>query len=94
MATYNGRRGPNVSQYIRDLNTMSPQESTGEEHFMEDGLALFTNTEFLDLDSGQNTDFHSQPVKVDVEPSTEDVTSATSVIGNMHNLDFMNGGEF
>ncbi|KAI9158521.1 Regulatory protein cys-3 [Paramyrothecium foliicola] len=97
MTNYNGRRGPNVSQYLRDLNTISPHDTTGEDNFdMENGLSLFTNTEFFDFDSGQNTDFQAQPAKGDVEtthePASETVTPAPSVMGNMHNIDFMPNG--
>ncbi|KAK9441874.1 Regulatory protein cys-3 [Metarhizium brunneum] len=101
MSTYNGRHAPNVSQYLRDLNTISPQDTTGptEDAFnMEDDLALFTNTQFFDFDSGQNTDFQAQPVKVDVEDATRhgsttsgDVTPAQTTINDMPNLDFMSG---
>lgn len=101
MSTYSGRHGPNVSQYLRDLNTISPQDTTApaEDAFnMEDDLALFTNTQFFDFDSGQNTDFQAQPVKVDVENASRhnsttsgDVTPAQTTIGDMPNLDFMSG---
>lgn len=94
--TYNGRRGPNVSQYLRDLNTISPREANTEENFeMEDDLALFTNTQFFDFDSGQNTDYQAQPVKPDVDTSatspSEEVASGASVIGDMPNLEFISG---
>ncbi|KAK2589941.1 hypothetical protein QQS21_012375 [Conoideocrella luteorostrata] len=103
MSTYSGRHGPNVSQYLRDLNTISPQDTTGsaaEDGFnMEDDLALFTNTQFFDFDSGQNTDFQAQPVnlKVDVDAAQHnattsgEVTPAQTTIGDMPNLDFMSG---
>lgn len=98
MSTYNGRRGPNVSQYLRDLNTVSPQDTPAapEENFnMEDDLALFTNTQFFDFDSGQNTDFQAQPVKREGKPAARSSTTTsddvTSVMGDMPNLDFMSG---
>lgn len=100
MSTYSGRHGPNVSQYLRDLNTISPQDTTPvEENFnMEDDLALFTNTQFFDFDSGQNMDFQAQPVKPEAKAAgrhsssaSDDVTSAPSTIGEMPNLDFMAG---
>ncbi|KJZ80316.1 hypothetical protein HIM_00166 [Hirsutella minnesotensis 3608] len=100
MSTYNGRHGPNVSQYLRDLNTINPQDTTTttEDAFnIEDDLALFTNTQFFDFDSGQNMDFQAQPVKADVDAAqstsspSEDVTSAPSVMSEMPNLDFMSG---
>lgn len=94
MSTYNGRRGPNVSQYLRDLNAISPQDSTNEENFnMEDSLSFFTNTEFFDLDSGQNTDFQAPPVKPDVvaTPAPSSAEDPASVMGDISNMDFMNG---
>ncbi|KAG6299825.1 hypothetical protein E4U09_007742 [Claviceps aff. purpurea] len=100
MSTYNGRHGPNVSAYLRDLNTISPHDTTAtapEDSFnMEDDLALFTNTQFFDFDSGQNTDFQAQPVKIDVDTVTRhnstasgDVTPAQTSIGDLPKLDFM-----
>lgn len=99
MATYNGRHGPNVSQYLRDLNMVTPQESNAEEPFaMENDLSLFTNTQFFDFDSGENTDFQAQPVKMEGKPvaqtprssaASDDTTAPPSVIGDMPNLDFI-----
>ncbi|KOS20397.1 Regulatory protein cys-3 [Escovopsis weberi] len=96
MSNYNGRHGPNVSQYLRDLNTtIHPQEAAAacasasavEENFnMDDELALFTNTQFFDFDSGQNTDFQAQPVKPDVKGLGG---AAADSVGKMPNLDFM-----
>ncbi|ODA82162.1 hypothetical protein RJ55_00668 [Drechmeria coniospora] len=100
MSTFNGRHGPNVSQYLRDLNTINPQDAVREETFtMEDDLALFTNTQFFDFDSGQNLDFQAQPVKADTKSvarhnsSTADdvMTASPSVMGDISNLDFMSG---
>lgn len=100
MSTYNGRRGPNVSQYLRDLNTISPQDTTpAEETFPgEDDLALFTNTQFFDFDSGQNTDYQAQPVKregklpAQSKAASDDVVPGASIIGDVPTgLDFMPG---
>lgn len=55
MAGYNGRRAPNFSQYLDDLNTIpSPydqalQQQQNTANFDEE-LALFTNAEFFDFD--------------------------------------------
>lgn len=103
MSTYNGRRGPNVSQYLRDLNTISPQDTTGADDNSNfnygggDDLTLFTNTEFFDFDSGQNMDFQAQPVKNDASSTTtspanaEIPSSATSVMGDLTTMDYMTG---
>ncbi|ATY66750.1 Regulatory cys-3 [Cordyceps militaris] len=92
MSNYNGRHGPNVSNYLRDLNTISPQESSVDENFpMEGDLALFTNTEFFDFETGQNTDFQAQPTKevAHSTPASDDVSATPSVMGDMPNLDFI-----
>lgn len=56
--TYNGRRGPNVSEYIANLNAIpSAQEIQGQDNLnFEDDLALFTNTQFFDFDHQQDLD--------------------------------------
>ena len=95
MSTYNGRSGPNVSQYLRELNTISPQDTTGDDSFnMEENLSFFTNTQFFDLDSGQNTDFQAPPpVKPDAvaTPAPSSTEDPASVMGDISNMDFMNG---
>ncbi|OAX78040.1 hypothetical protein ACJ72_07654 [Emergomyces africanus] len=54
MSGYNGRRAPNFSQYLNELNTIpSPydQAQQAQDLFDVDAeLALFTNAEFLDFD--------------------------------------------
>jgi len=103
MSTYNGRRAPNVSHLLQDLNTVSAHDAATEENFnMEDDLELFTNTQFYDFDSGQQTDFQAQPVKTALNTvaapantATENVTTAPpSAIGDMPNLDFAMTGDF
>lgn len=93
MSNYNGRHGPNVSQYLRELDSISPQDNTEDNFNIDADLALFTNTQFFDFDSGQNTDFQAQPVKPDVDATLSspsgDVSAAPSVMGDMPNLDFM-----
>lgn len=99
MSNYSGRHGPNVSQYLRDLNTISPRADAVEDSSLnfEEDLTLFTNTQFFDFDSGQNTDFQAQPAKPEGKApphsgtTSEDVSAAPSVIGEMPNLDFMSG---
>ena len=52
---YNGRRGPNVSEYIANLNAIpSAQDiqSAQDTFGLEDDLAMFTNTNFFDFDLG------------------------------------------
>ncbi|KAK4226474.1 hypothetical protein QBC38DRAFT_229522 [Podospora fimiseda] len=99
MSYAGGRRGPNVSQYLRNLNV---QESPVEDTFLTDeelskDLALFTNTHFFDFETGQNTDYQAPPVKPEtVQSPTEDVTSATdSIMGDFPaGFDFGIAGDF
>jgi hypothetical protein len=54
---YHGRRGPNVSEYIANLNAIpTAQDLSNQDSFVDDDLALFTNTQFFDFDLGQEVD--------------------------------------
>ena len=56
MSAHNtGRKAPNVSQYLANLNTIPSAHdlATQEENFdIDEQLAQFTNVEFLDFDTG------------------------------------------
>ncbi|KAK4239044.1 hypothetical protein C8A03DRAFT_32899 [Achaetomium macrosporum] len=81
---YGAGRGVNVSQYLRDLNV---HESAVEETLITDedlakDLALFTNTQFYDFETGQHTDYQAPPAKPEVTQSpTEDVPSTDPIMG-------------
>ena len=84
MASFNGRRGPNVSQYLRELHSIPEQDSAqGESFNMDDDLAMFTNTQFFDFDSGQNTDYNAPPVKPETAEAAPQQASSEDVIGDM-----------
>ncbi|KAF2430652.1 hypothetical protein EJ08DRAFT_214622 [Tothia fuscella] len=51
MASYGSRRGPNVSQYIANLNTVD-DSSPIENLLGGDDLSLFATTDFFDFDMG------------------------------------------
>ena len=55
-----GRRAPNVSQYLADLNTIpGPQDLSGQQNDfggLGDDLDFLTNTEFFDFDNFNNVD--------------------------------------
>lgn len=59
MSGYHGRRGPNVSEYIANLNAIPSAQDLANSDYpnLEDDLAMFTNTQFFDFDLGQETDF-------------------------------------
>ncbi|KAK4120017.1 hypothetical protein N657DRAFT_580586 [Parathielavia appendiculata] len=90
MASY-GTGRVNVSQYLRNLNVQGPSvEETLTDEDLEKDLALFTNTQFFDFETGQHTDYQAPPVKPEVTKSpAEDVTSTDSIIG-----DFAAGFDF
>jgi hypothetical protein len=56
---YSGRRAPNVSAYIANLNAIPTEpdlQSSNQESFIDDDLAMFTNTQFFDFDIGADPD--------------------------------------
>ncbi|EAA27579.2 regulatory protein Cys-3 [Neurospora crassa OR74A] len=68
----------NFTNYLRNLNVQEPQV---EEYVApnDEELALFTNTNFFDYETGQNTDYQAPPVKPDaVVAPTPVETAATS----------------
>lgn len=86
MASFN-RRGPNVSQYLRELHTIPEQDTAAGETFnMDDDLAMFTNTQFFDFDSGQNTDYNAPPLKPETTSEAAPQQSRSEdVIGDLVN---------
>ena len=95
MSGFGGRRAPNVSQYIANLNALSPVsdvKSQGQEDFgLENDLAMFTNTQFFDFDLGEMVD--AAPVPYD--PAKEERArrdNATTGPGTIQSgLNFLNG---
>jgi len=54
MSAYRGRAGPNFSEFLNNLNTISPSydqdQFTGDDINLEEDLAMFTNTDFTHFD--------------------------------------------
>ncbi|KAL6247899.1 hypothetical protein RBB50_005247 [Rhinocladiella similis] len=53
MSSYRGRTGPNFSEYLNNLNTLTPYEQehfSPEEFELNQDLAMFTNTDFTHFD--------------------------------------------
>ncbi|KAI6856333.1 hypothetical protein KC343_g7429 [Hortaea werneckii] len=73
-----GRRAPNVSQYLADLNTIpGPQDLSGQQNDfggLGDDLDFLTNTEFFDFDNFNNVDF-SQPAPADLSQPQQPVVA-------------------
>jgi len=105
MSGYNGRRGPNVSEYIANLNTIpSPSDQTLDPQNLEDDFALFTNADFADagnfnMDVPLDFDFgvNDQPPTTQPSPATRNNSAAStdpkldfSLPGDFHFADFPN----
>ncbi|TLS25024.1 hypothetical protein PpBr36_07473 [Pyricularia pennisetigena] len=103
MAGYNGRRAPNVAQYLRELNTIQPATpAASADSFggsLDEDLMMFTNTQFFDFETGENTDYQSQPHK-DTPPSTVSpsetqqpmsAAASTTTMDDFSSMDFMSG---
>lgn len=92
MAGFAGRKAPNVSQYIANLNAIpsahdvaGQQETFGD---LEEELAQFTNTEFLDFDTGS---FLEQPAPEYDSGQDEHGKKNGSAHDDVKGLDFVDG---
>jgi hypothetical protein len=82
--TYNGRRAPNVAEYIAQLNAIPSAQDlqNADSYNLEDDLAMFTNTHFFDFDLGQDADL--QPESFDARGGSTVTTDGL----DMKPLDF------
>jgi hypothetical protein len=92
MAGYSGQRGPNVSEFIANLNAIpSTQDMAGQgpDNFnLDDELAMFTNTQFFDFDLGQDADL--KPANFDFDFNAQNrVAPATAQ--DIESLNFSQG---
>jgi hypothetical protein len=88
MANY--RRGPNVSEFIANLNAIPSAQDMAQvqDNFnLDEELAMFTNTQFFDFDLGQDTDL--QPSTFDF--STQSSVAPTTATETAKALDFIPG---
>jgi hypothetical protein len=102
MSGYHGRRAPNFSQYLDDLNTipspydqaMQQQQQQQEAFNLDAELALFTNTEFLDFDSlaaGNISGNVSVNYDEDELPSKDNASVSKGHGHGMKYVDLLNG---
>ncbi|KAF1830600.1 hypothetical protein BDW02DRAFT_93196 [Decorospora gaudefroyi] len=61
MSAYKGHRGPNVSQYIANLNQLSPQQDLLADPAPAEDFSDFLNADFFDVNNAHNAsvDFNS-----------------------------------
>lgn len=97
MDAYKGRKAPNVSNYLANLNAIPSTRDVANQHQQEDfnfddELAQFTNAEFLDQDVG---DFlEQQPMSeygsaLEEKARMENATANNEIAGT--GMDFMTG---
>lgn len=92
MSGYQGRTGPNFAQYLTDLNTLSPPDQPFiEDDTFSNDLAMFTNTDFTNIDiPGYGDDgynFDMSPEAQDQEGlKYEELLSGTVPPTNYQNL--------
>lgn len=89
MSSYNGRRAPNFSQYLEDLNAIpSPfEQSAQQSDFNIDAeLALFTNAEFYDF--GHFGDLNMPPVSYESSETKTEHQGPTSM-DKQQNVDYV-----
>lgn len=97
MAGYNGRRAPNFSQYLDDLNTIpSPydqalqqQQKQEDTINFDEELALFTNAEFFDFDKFGDLSLPSFDAVGD--KNTQGDSENQTQNSDVKFLDFLNG---
>jgi len=91
MAAYNGRRAPNVSEYIANLNAIPTAQdlaNQSQDNFnLDEELAMFTNTQFFDFDLDQDADL--QPTNYGIDGQTRGNTTAPQ--NDMKGLGFIQG---
>ncbi|RHZ47517.1 putative bZIP transcription factor (MetR) [Aspergillus thermomutatus] len=101
MSGYNGRRAPNFSQYIEDLNAIpSPYDQALQQQQRQDTfnldaeLSLFTNTEFFDFDTFGDLNLPAfDAVKEDNAKTTEQPNGGhTTHTSDMEFLDLLEDG--
>ncbi|PYH41848.1 putative bZIP transcription factor (MetR) [Aspergillus saccharolyticus JOP 1030-1] len=90
MSEFNGRRAPNFSQYLEDLNAIpSPydqamQQQQQDSYNLDADLSLFTNTEFFDFD-------HFGDINLPAFDSVDDTTVKRETAQDANpDMDFLN----
>lgn len=90
MSGYSGRRGHpvNVSQLLQDLNRIPEPAPQPEENLpsLDDELAMFTNTTFIDWDAG--TPRGSAHETSTTTSPTNERSSSDAIGGDLQNFDF------
>ncbi|XXG97431.1 hypothetical protein Hte_003732 [Hypoxylon texense] len=94
--SYSSRRGQavNVSQLLQDLNRVpEPPAQVSEENLrnLDEELAMFTNTNFIDWDASESQQRQRQPQEAASVVETQTTTSPTdegNIGGDLSGFDF------
>lgn len=98
MSEFNGRRAPNFSQYLDDLNTVpspydQPPQQEQDLFDVDADLALFTNAEFFDFDSVPSNApakfTEGQQASNDNSSSSQDVKYMEMLNGRFQPVEFL-----
>jgi hypothetical protein len=81
MSAYKGHKGPNVSQYIANLNQLSPPQGPLDEPAVasEEDFSAFLSNEFFDIDNNPIPSFDA-PLDLDVDVVAAQLTQPS--LGN------------
>ena len=96
MEGYKGRKAPNVSSYLANLNALPSAHDVAsqqqEDFSFDDELAQFTNAEFLDQDVG---DYLEQQPMPEYGPALEEKARRDNAVANNEiagrGMDFITG---
>lgn len=96
MEGYKGRKAPNVSSYLANLNALPSAHDVAsqqqEDFSFDDELAQFTNAEFLDQDVG---DYLEQQPMPEYGPALEEKARRENAVANNEiagrGMDFITG---
>ncbi|PGH20827.1 hypothetical protein AJ80_03454 [Polytolypa hystricis UAMH7299] len=90
---YNGRRAPNFSQYLNDLNTIpSPYDQSIQQPDIFDvdaELAMFTNAEFLDFDNMADLPGELPEFKLEDQARTQQPETSSTTNNASQNMKYM-----
>ena len=92
MSSYGGRRTANMSQFLQSLTDDTLLDAPIDYTVDDQTMAMYTNTEFYDYETGQNTDFQLPPAKPAPESvKSENTLANTSILDDIMNTDFSIG---
>ncbi|KAI0843602.1 hypothetical protein F5Y06DRAFT_255345 [Hypoxylon sp. FL0890] len=102
--SYSGRRGQavNVSQLLQDLNRVPEPPAVTEENLrsLDEELAMFTNTNFIDWDANESQQRQQQQpqqapsVSLETQTTTTSPTDDAPISGDLAGFDFNLPGDF